>query len=70
AYNSAMPAFARGAPNSPYNWSDDKIAAVLTYIRQDFGNQAPPITTEKIAEVHAKEGARAPYSAVDLMKLP
>ena len=68
-YNSAMPAFGRVA-GSGYNWSDDKIAAVLTYIRQEWGNQAGPITTEKVAEIRAKEGDRKPWLAADLEKLP
>jgi mono/diheme cytochrome c family protein len=68
-YNSAMPAFGRVA-GSGYNWSDDKVAAVLTYIRQEWGNQAGPITTEKVAEIRAKEGDHKPWLAADLEKLP
>jgi mono/diheme cytochrome c family protein len=67
-YNSAMPAFGRVA-GSGYNWTDDKVAAVLTYIRQEWGNQAPPISTEKVAEVRAKEGDRKPWTAAELEKL-
>jgi mono/diheme cytochrome c family protein len=56
-FNTPMPAFGRVA-GSGYNWSDDKIAAVLTYIRQEWGNQAGPISTEKVAEVRgAREAA-------------
>lgn len=67
-YNSAMPGFGRG---TGYNWTDDKVAAVLTYIRQEWGNQAGPITTEKVAEVRAKEGSRnTPWLVSDLEKLP
>ena len=68
-YNTPMPAFGRVA-GSGYNWSDDKVAAVLTYIRQEWGNQAGPITTEKVAEVRAKEGDHKPWLAADLEKLP
>lgn len=68
-YNSAMPAFGRVA-GSGYNWTDDKIAAVLTYIRQEWGNQAGPITAEKVAEIRAKEGDHKPWAAADLEKLP
>jgi mono/diheme cytochrome c family protein len=68
-YNSAMPAFGRVA-GSGYNWSDDKVAAVLTYIRQEWGNQAGPISTEKVAEVRAKEGDHKPWLAAELEKLP
>jgi len=33
---------------------DEKIAAVLTYTRNAFGNSASPITPEEVAEVRAK----------------
>jgi mono/diheme cytochrome c family protein len=68
-YNSAMPAFGRVA-GSGYNWTDDKVAAVLTYVRQEWGNQAGPISTEKVAEIRAKEGDHKPWSAAELEKLP
>lgn len=68
-YNSAMPAFGRVA-GSGYNWTDDKVAAVLTYIRQEWGNKAGPISTEKVAEVRAKEGDHKPWAAAELEKLP
>jgi mono/diheme cytochrome c family protein len=68
-YNSAMPAFGRVA-GSGYNWTDDKVAAVLTYIRQEWGNEAGPIKPEKVAEVRAKEGDHKPWLAADLEKLP
>ncbi len=68
-YNSAMPAFGK-VPGSGFNWSDDKIAAVATYIRQEWGNQAAPVTTEKVAAIRAKEGDHKQWLAADLEKLP
>ena len=68
-FNSAMPAFGRVA-GSGYNWTDDKVAAVLTYVRQEWGNTAGPISTEKVAEIRAKEGDHKPWSAAELEKLP
>ena len=68
-YNGIMPVFGKGVPNSMKNWSDDRIAAVLTYIRQEWGNQAPAISTAKVKEVHDKEGARKPWTAAELEKL-
>ena len=53
-----------------YNWTDDKIAAVLTYIRQEWGNAAGPITTEQVAAIRAKEGDRKAWTADELAKLP
>jgi mono/diheme cytochrome c family protein len=68
-FNSAMPAFGRVA-GSGYNWTDDKVAAVLTYVRQEWGNQAGPISTEKVAEIRAKEGDHKQWTAAELEKLP
>lgn len=64
-YTSAMPAFGRVA-GSGFNWSDDKIAAVLTYVRQDFGNKAGPITVEQVTAIRSKEGDHKPWTAAEL----
>ena len=61
-----MPAVGPGGAN----WTDDKIAAVLTYVRASFGNTSAPVTEEKVIEVHSKIGARAEWSADELLKLP
>lgn len=53
-YNGAMPAF--GPLGS--NWKDDRIAAVLTYIRQDWGNKGAPVTKETVARIRAATGDR------------
>jgi mono/diheme cytochrome c family protein len=34
--------------------SDDEIAAVLTYVRQDWGNKAPPVTPEQVKAIRDK----------------
>jgi len=64
-YNSAMPAFGRVA-GSGFNWSDDRVAAVLTYIRQEWGNAAGPITTEQVTEVRTRDGNRPAWTAAEL----
>jgi mono/diheme cytochrome c family protein len=63
-----MPVFGKVA-GSGYNWSDEKIAAVLTYIRQEWGNTAGPISTELVAAIRAKEGDRKEWSAEELLKI-
>lgn len=68
-YNSAMPAFGRVA-GSGYNWTDDKVAAVLTYIRKEWGKKTEPITAEAVAAVRTKEGDRKPWLASELEKIP
>lgn len=65
----AMPAFGK-VTGSGYNWGDDRIAAVLTYIRQAWGNQADAITTEQVAAIHAQEGNRREWTQEELQKLP
>ncbi len=65
----AMPAFGKGVTGSGYNWSDERIAAVLTYVRASFGNTAAAVTAEKVAEIHTKEGDRKEWSEEELMKV-
>jgi mono/diheme cytochrome c family protein len=57
-YNSAMPAFGK-VTGGGYNWPDERIAQVLTYIRQEWGNKAAPITKDKVTEILNAEKARA-----------
>ncbi len=68
-YNAAaMPVIGK-VSGSGYNWSDEKIAAVLTYVRASFGNTASAITPEQVAAVHAKEGDRKEWSEEELQKI-
>jgi mono/diheme cytochrome c family protein len=69
------PITVKGAPfNSmmppPAGMDDEKIAAVLTYVRSHFDNKAEPVTKEKVAEVRASlNGRTAPWTAEELTKL-
>ncbi len=67
-YNSVMPAIGPGG----YNFSDDKIAAVLTYVRQEWGNNAPPVTKAKVTEIRTKAaaGRSTPWTAAELEAIP
>jgi mono/diheme cytochrome c family protein len=58
SYTGSMPSFGK-VPGSGYNWSNEKVAQVLSYIRHEWGNNAEFITTEKVAEVFAAEAARS-----------
>ena len=42
-------------PMTPFGGmlKDDEVAAVLTYVRNSFGNKAPVITAQKVKEVRA-----------------
>jgi mono/diheme cytochrome c family protein len=53
AYNGLMPAFPQ--------LSDAELAAVLSYIRSDWGNDAPPITPEQVAEGRDLYPDRGPW---------
>ncbi len=51
--------------------SDDDLAAVLTYIRQSWGNKASPITPEQVKTVRAQLGSRSqPWTAEQLKAVP
>ena len=68
-FNGAMPSFGK-VPDSGYNWRDDQIAAVLTYIRQEWGNKASPVTTEQVTAIRTQEAARAkPWTAAELLAI-
>jgi mono/diheme cytochrome c family protein/glucose/arabinose dehydrogenase len=58
-------------PMTPYEGmlNDNEIAAVLTYVRNSFGNQASPIRPEKVKEVRAKiADKKGFYNPADLLK--
>lgn len=61
-YNGIMPPF--GATG--YKWSDEKIAQVLTYVRQEWGNSAEPISTARVKEIREADNREAPWSAQEL----
>ena len=68
-FNGVMPAIGKVA-GSGFNLSDERLAAVLTYVRQSFGNNAPPVTGEQVAAIHSKEGDRKAMTQDELNKLP
>ena len=58
-------------PMTPFGGllKDDEVAAVLTYVRNSFGNEASVITPEKVTEVRAAiEGKKGYYSPEELLK--
>lgn len=57
-------------PGSAFNLNAQKIAAVATYIRQEWGNQATPVSVDKVNEIRGKEGTRAAMTAAELERLP
>jgi mono/diheme cytochrome c family protein len=63
--SAAMPVFGRVA-GSAYNWNDDKIAAVLTYVRQEWGNKAGAVTAAEVTAAHNAMGDRKEMSEAEL----
>lgn len=59
-YNNAMPAFGAAL-------GDKEIAALLTYIRQEWGNSAAPVDSAEVAAVRAATKARTiPWTSAEL----
>ena len=49
---------------------DDQIANVLSYVRQEWGNNAPEVKAETVARIRAEVGNRtAPWTAAELLKI-
>jgi mono/diheme cytochrome c family protein len=64
-FNSAMPAYGTGQV-----MSDAEVAAVLTYVRSSWGNQASAVTPEEVARVRAATSSRTtPWTQADLAPL-
>lgn len=63
SYNSAMTPFGSIL-------KDEQIANVLTYVRSEWGNNAPAITAEQVAAIRAELGARGPWTTGELFKTP
>lgn len=49
--------------------ADDEIAAVLTYIRSSFGNQAAPVSKDVVAKVRAATAGQPLWTAGKLLAL-
>lgn len=61
----AMPVFGQ-VSGTMYNWNDDRIAAVLTFVRHEWGNGADPVTAEEVAAVRKSAGDRKEMSEAEL----
>jgi mono/diheme cytochrome c family protein len=64
SFNNSMPAFGP-------QLRDEQIAGVLTYVRSEWGNNAPAVSPDKVKEIRAAVAARTgPWSPQELLKLP
>jgi mono/diheme cytochrome c family protein len=51
-------------------YSDQQLASILTYIRSEWGNNAPPITADMVKEMRAEvKGRTEQWTYADLMKM-
>lgn len=49
--------YAPAAPMAPMSYqTDEQVAAVLTYVRNSFGNQAPPVSPEQVKALRGEVG--------------
>ncbi len=64
-FTGVMPATA-----SAFNLNSEKVAAVLTYVRKEYGNGAPPVSVAKVNEVKSATGNHAMWTAAELEKIP
>ncbi len=54
-------------PGQEATLTDEKIAAVMTYVRQSFGNSASAVTTDIVAAARKKfAGRTAPWTEAEL----
>lgn len=63
-YNGVMPAYGTGI-----EMSDEEVAAVLTYVRQSWGNTASAVTAEDVAKVRAAQTSKMPVTEEELKAL-
>ena len=62
-YNGAMPPWKQ--------LKDEQIASILTYIRNEWGNSAPPITAEQVAKIREETASQTePYTQNQLKTIP
>jgi mono/diheme cytochrome c family protein len=64
----AMPVFGQ-VSGSAYNWSDEKVAAVLTYVRQEWGNKSGPVSADEVAAARKATGDRKEESESELQAI-
>lgn len=55
-------------PMPPMGLSDEQVADVLTYVRANFGNKAPPVKVDEVKAVRAKTADRATFWTAEELK--
>ena len=52
-----------------YQYDDEQMAAILSYIRQAWGNNASPISAELVAKIRATTGERDSWTVEELAEI-
>jgi mono/diheme cytochrome c family protein len=69
-YNNSMIAWGGPPPPNGSGLTDEEIAAVLTYVRQEWGNKAPAVTAERVKLVREKiKGHPGAFTEAELMQV-
>lgn len=63
-----MPAFGE-VKGTLFNWNDEKVAAVLSYVRKAWGQGAPPIDAKKVSAIRAASGEHPAWTQEQLQEL-
>jgi len=63
--SAAMPSFG----SAGFNFSDEKIAAVLTYVRQEWNNKSPAVDPAKVAQIRQQIGDHKEWSQDELLQV-
>lgn len=50
-------------------FTDEQLAAIMTYVRNAWGNGAPPVSADAVTRYRESVEARAPYTAEELLEL-
>ena len=56
-------------PNIGESLSDQKLADLLTYVRQAWGNKAEAVEKDKVNEVRKETGKRGPWTPAEIIRL-
>ena len=51
------------------SWSDEEIANVLSYIRNEWGNEATDVDADTVSSIRAESGERGPWTVEELKRL-
>ena len=51
------------------SWSDEDIASVISYVRNEWGNEASEVSADTVKRIRSEVGERGPWTAEELQGL-